>query len=59
MMPNLEYLEVIIKTKTLWNNQVTYAKQFLIKCDDKRLFVNLKSKDRTINLDEVLIIKEL
>jgi len=58
-LPNLEYLEVIIKTKTLWNNQVTYAKQFLIKCDDKRLFVNLKSKDRTINLDEVLIIKEL
>ena len=53
---NLQYLEITTKAKTLWNNQLSYSKQFLIKCNGRKFFMTLKTVDSTINLDEILHI---
>ena len=54
---NLQYLEITTKTKTLWNNQLLYSKQFLIKCNEKKIFMTLKTLDSTTSIDEILHIK--
>ena len=53
---NLQYLEITTKTKTLWNNQLLYSKQFLIKCNEKKIFMTLKTSDSTISINEILHI---
>ena len=53
---NLQYLEITTKAKTLWNNQLLYSKQFLIKCNGEKIFMTPKTVDSTINLDKILHI---
>ena len=55
-LSNLKYLEVTTKAKTLWNNQLLYSKQFLIKCNGEKIFMTLKTVKSTTNLDEILHI---